>query len=100
MNIIKAFVLLITFFTIIFPYSDNCGFPLITGFSINTTSSISELSRSDEIGSISIFLVRNLSTNLLEEIEFELLIFDGETNFYGEVVEIANLHINLSIVEI
>ena len=99
MNIIKAFLLLITFFTIIFPYSDNCGFPLITGFSINTTSSTSELSRSNEIGSISIFSVRNLSTNLLEEIEFELLISDGQTNFYGEVLEISNGHINLATIE-
>ena len=98
MNIIKAFLLLITFFTIIFPYSDNCGSPLIRAFSINTTSSTSDLSRSNEIGSISFFSVRNLSTNLLEEIEFELLISDGQTNFYGEIAEIYNGNIDITIV--
>jgi len=99
MNITKTCVLITIYFSVAFPYSNYCGSPLITTFTTNSIKQFQTLYRSGDIGSISIFLVRNLSTNELEEIEFELLMTDSLSKFYGEVSEIATGNINLSTVE-
>ncbi len=99
MSIFKAFLLFSFSASIVFPYSENCGSPLITGLTLNSARSTIDFNRSQEIGSSKFFSVRNLSTNELEEIEFKLLSTDGVSNFYGEIAEISNDHIDLTVVE-
>ena len=99
MNIFKTLFLIFIPFSTLLPYSYTCGSPLVTDFTANYFYQRSELIRSSDLGSLTTFLVRNLSTNDLEEIQFQLLATDGVSNFYGEVSEISNNHIDLSTIE-
>mgnify|MGYP006089680671 CR=1 FL=1 len=94
-SLLLAFIPLST----LLPYSNTCGSPLITTFATNRVNQNLVLSGSNEAGSVSTFFVRNLSTNDLEEIQFQLLVSDGVSNFYGEVSEISNGNIDIVTID-
>ena len=99
MNIYKLLFIYLILLATLLPYSNTCGSSLITDFSSNHIRENIALSRSNELGATASFAVRNLSNNEFEIIQFELLATDGVSNFYGEVSEISNGHINLNILQ-
>ncbi len=99
MNKFKSLLLALITLSTLLPYSNTCGSPLITNFTNNQLNKNSTLIRSSVLGSVTTFLVRNLSTNSLEEIQFQLLVADGVSNFYGEVSEISNGNIELATID-
>jgi len=99
MSKFKNLLLALIPLSVLLPYSNTCGSPSITNFTTNQLSKNSTLLRSSVLGSVTTFLVRNLSTNSLEEIQFQLLVTDGVSNFYGEVLEISNGDIDLATID-
>ena len=98
MSKFKNLLLLLIPFSVLLPYSNTCGSPLITNFTTNQLNKNSTLLRSSVLGSVTTFLVRNLSTDSLEEIQFQLLVTDGVSYFHGEVSEISNNSIDLATI--
>ena len=99
MNIFKVFFLILIISSALLPYSNTCGSPLITAFTTNRSNQNFNLPRSSVLGSTTTFLVRNLSSNNLEQIEFQLLATDGSSNFYGEVAEVSRNAIDLTSID-
>jgi hypothetical protein len=99
MNTFKNYFLLFSLTSFLFSYSNTCGSPIILEFTHNTSDSPYSLMRSNAPGSVTTFYVRNLSTNYLEEIQFQLLATDQETHFYGEVSEISNYNIDINLID-
>ena len=96
-NFFPLFLLLVSF---LFSSSNTCGSSLILDFTSNRSNIYNSLLRTTTPGSIATFYVRNLSTNILEEIQFQLLATDGVTHFYGEASEIANNNINTNAIDL
>ena len=101
MSKLKYLLLTLSSLSTLLPYSNTCGSPLITNLTTDHLNHNSTLFRDFEVGSISTFYVRDLSNalNVFEEIQFELLATNGINNFYGEVSEISNGHIDLTTIE-
>lgn len=99
MSKFKNLLLALIPLSVLLPYSNTCGSPFITNFTTNQLNKNSTLLRSSVLGSVTTFLVRNLSTNSLEEIQFQLLVTDGVSNFYAEVLEISNGNIDLASID-
>ena len=99
MNIFKVFFLILILSSALLPYSNTCGSQLITDFTTNRSNQNFNLHRSSVLGSTTTFLVRNLSSNNLEQIQFQLLATDGSSNFYGEVAEVSRNAIDLTSID-
>jgi hypothetical protein len=99
MNIFKVFFFILIIPSALLSYSNTCGSPSITSFTINRSNQNFNLPRSSVLGSTTTFLVRNLSSNILEQIEFQLLATDGSSSFYGEVTEISRNAIDLTAID-
>ena len=99
MNIFKVFFFILIIPSALLPYSNTCGSQSITSFTTNRSNQNLDLPRSSLLGSTTTFLVRNLSSNNLEQIQFQLLATDGSSSFYGEVAEVSRNAIDLTAID-